>query len=79
MPANYYDRYRDLEEVPAEQFVAPADGHEHGYWGYVPDETPNEAYTVAGVTGGTANASDKPSQSAKERAESNTNALKGGK
>ena len=23
---------------------------EAGYFGYVPDETPNEAYTVAGVT-----------------------------
>jgi hypothetical protein len=23
-----------------------------GYWGSVPDETPNEAYTLAGVTAG---------------------------
>jgi hypothetical protein len=40
--------------------VAPVDGPEHGYIGYVPDETPNEDYTVAGVTGGTANVADKP-------------------
>lgn len=44
----------DVKVVPV------ADGPEHGYVGYVPDETPNEDYTVAGVTGGTAKASDTP-------------------
>lgn len=32
------------------KIVAPEDAHEHGYWGAVPDQEPNEAYTVAGVT-----------------------------
>jgi hypothetical protein len=32
------------------KYVPPAEGHEHGYIGTVPDATPNEAYTVAGVT-----------------------------
>ncbi len=27
--------------------VDPKDAVKHGYWGYVPDETPNEEYTVA--------------------------------
>lgn len=40
--------------------VAPVDGPDHGYIGRVPDETPNEDYTVTGVTGGTANVDDKP-------------------
>jgi hypothetical protein len=31
-------------------WVDPKDGTEHGYYGYVPDDTPNEDYTVAGVT-----------------------------
>lgn len=35
------------------KWVAPHEGHEHGYWGAVPDQEPNESYTVAGVTGGT--------------------------
>lgn len=30
--------------------VDPEEALEVGYFGYVPDETPNEAYTVAGVT-----------------------------
>jgi hypothetical protein len=69
----------DIETVSEDKFVKPSDGHDHGYWGFVPDETPNEDYTVAGVVGGTSNASDKPSGAAKERAERNTDALKGGK
>lgn len=32
--------------------LTTAEAYEAGYFGTVPDETPNEAYTVAGVTGG---------------------------
>lgn len=42
------------------RFVPPGEGIEYGYWGHVTDPTPNEAYTVAGVTGGTAQVSDTP-------------------
>lgn len=34
----------------AEIQAAWDDANAKGYWGTVPDETPNEAYTVAGVT-----------------------------
>lgn len=34
----------------AESQAAWDEANENGYWGDVPDETPNEAYTVAGVT-----------------------------
>lgn len=50
-------------EQPAgdgKKVVAPVDGPEHGYIGYVPDDTPNDDYTVTGVAGGTANVDDKP-------------------
>lgn len=53
------------------RFVPPGEGIKYGYWGHVTDPTPNEAYTVAGVTGGTANVSDTPtsiSASKRERA-----------
>lgn len=43
--------------------VAPVDGVDHGYVGQVHPEKNNEDYTVAGVTGGTGKASDKPSGS----------------
>ena len=67
-------------ELPEDaKFVPPEEGHEHGYWGAVPDQEPNHSYTIAGVTGGTANAGDKGSDAAKQRAERNTDALKGGK
>lgn len=36
------------------------EGPEVGYVGRKPRETPNEAFTVAGVTGGTANVEDVP-------------------
>ncbi len=67
-------------EMPEDaKFVTIDEAHEHGYWGQVPDQEPNHVYTVAGVTGGTAKGDDKPSDVAKERAERNTEALKGGK
>lgn len=50
-------------ETETDKLVVPIhQGPEHGYWGYVPDETPNEAYTVAGQTdtGATAKATDTP-------------------
>lgn len=34
--------------------------NEAGYAGIAPDDTPNEAYTVAGVTGGAAEAAPEP-------------------
>ena len=34
----------------AEIQKAHDEANAQGYWGTVPDETPNEAYTVAGVT-----------------------------
>ena len=67
-------------EMPEDaKVVSREEAHEHGYWGQVPDQEPNHVYTVAGVTGGTAQSGDKPSDAAKERAERNTDALKGGK
>lgn len=45
--------------------VAPHEGLDHGYWGYVPDETPNEAYTVTGQVGATAKADDTPKSTTK--------------
>lgn len=34
----------------AESQAAWDEANEQGFWGSVPDETPNAAYTVAGVT-----------------------------
>lgn len=59
-------------------FIPVHEGPNHGYWGRVMDDTPDHAYTVAGVTGaGTANVSDKPSPAHESRARKNTEALKG--
>ena len=67
-------------ELPEDaKFVSIDEAHEHGYWGAVPDTEPNHTYTVAGVTGGTGSAGDKPNQAAKQRTERNTDALKGDK
>lgn len=68
----------DDKQQTEPKWVAPHEAHEHGYWGRVMDETPNESYTVAGVTeAGTADASDKPSPAHESRARKNTEALKG--
>ena len=40
-------------------FVAPVDGTEHGFIGQRPAKN-NDDFTVAGVTGATANVNDKP-------------------
>lgn len=40
--------------------VAPQDGQEHGYIGQAHPDKNRDDYTVAGVTGGTAKADDKP-------------------
>lgn len=67
----------DIDAVDAENVVAIADGTEHGYIGFTPDETPNEDYTVAGVTrAGTAHTSDKPPAQPTAKARANTAALK---
>lgn len=63
----------DAKHVPIE------DAHEHGYWGTAVDQEPNSIYTVAGVTGGTAQSGDKPSDAARQRSERSHDALKGGK
>ena len=47
-------------KAAAANVVAPADGPEHGYVGEVHPEKNNDDYTVAGVTGSTAKANDKP-------------------
>lgn len=40
--------------------VAPQDGQEHGYIGQTHPDKNRDDYTVAGVTGATAKANDKP-------------------
>lgn len=37
-------------EKPTEKVVPVTDGPDHGYIGQVQDDTPNEDYTVTGVT-----------------------------
>lgn len=56
-----------MSDEPEKKVIDPKDAHEHGYWGWVPDETPNEAYTIAGVTetGETAKVSDTPKSTSK--------------
>lgn len=46
--------------------VAPKDGTDHGYIGYKPRTESNDAFTVAGVTGGTANVADKPTSASRK-------------
>lgn len=41
-------------------FVPVHQADEHGYYGNRPRTTPNEDYTVTGVTGATANVADTP-------------------
>lgn len=64
-------------ELPDDaKFVPLHEAHEHGYWGAVPDQEPNEVYTVAGVTGGSSRSDAKPSGAGKDRVEKNTDALR---
>jgi hypothetical protein len=44
------DTEKKTEETEKKVVVTHEDALEAGYFGWVPDETPNEAYTVAGVT-----------------------------
>lgn len=45
-----------------DKLIVPVeDGEKHGYIGHRPRTEPNDAFTVAGVTGGTAKVTDKPS------------------
>lgn len=46
--------------------VAPEDGPDHGYIGQVAAGKNRDDYTVAGVTGGTANVADTPKSAAKK-------------
>lgn len=47
------DRNRNKDGGEAEAQRRTDDAEDRGYLGEVPDDTPNEAYTVAGVTSGT--------------------------
>lgn len=40
----------EQNEKPSEKVVPVIDGPDHGYVGTVRDDTPNEDYSVAGVT-----------------------------
>jgi hypothetical protein len=53
------------------KFVAPSEGAEYGFYGDAREDDPREQYTVAGVTGGTANTADTPKSAkpASKRAE----------
>jgi hypothetical protein len=44
------DAKKVADHGKAEIQAAWDEANDKGYWGEVPDETPNEAYTVAGVT-----------------------------
>lgn len=60
--------------------VLVGDGPAHGYVGAVPDQVPNEAYTMAGQTGAKApKATDKPDPKHRAKTERNTEALKSDK
>lgn len=72
------NRYFDIDELSKDDFIHPLDATEHGYRGVSP-ETDRDQYTVAGVTGGTAKASDRPDPDAEKRMKSNTEALRGSK
>jgi hypothetical protein len=37
----------NIEKVPADKFVAPADGYRLGYYGYCPDDSDADSDTVA--------------------------------
>jgi hypothetical protein len=54
--------------VSPQPFVHPQDAQEHGYSGRLPHDEDPEAHTVAGVTGGTANVTDKPTSATKRAA-----------
>lgn len=51
---------KPMQTDPAANVVAPADGPEYGYVGEAHPDKDRDAYTVAGVTGSTATAQDKP-------------------
>lgn len=56
------------EKKSEPKFVPVADGPEHGFYGDPREHDPNEQYTVAGVTGGTAKTSDTPKSVTREGA-----------
>lgn len=43
---------KDTEQAPAAPEATTSSEQEQGFRGSVPDPTPNDAYTVAGVTAG---------------------------
>jgi hypothetical protein len=53
-------RETNIDKVAQSDWVSADDATEKGYYGYTPDDTPNEDYTVAGVTKAVKQAADKP-------------------
>ncbi|MGH3881951.1 MAG: hypothetical protein ACREX8_00065 [Gammaproteobacteria bacterium] len=68
----------DIEKVDKNKWVDPENAHGKGYWGYSPEED-RDQYTVAGVTGGTANASGAPDPAAEKRVRDSAAPLRGSK
>lgn len=58
------EQAKPLQTDAAANVVAPADGPEYGYVGEAHPDKNRDDYTVAGVTGSTAKASDKPTSGA---------------
>lgn len=58
------EQAKTLQTDAAANVVAPQDGPEHGYVGEAHPDKNRDDYTVAGVTGSTANAQDKPPSAA---------------
>jgi len=63
------------QEKKSEQVIPVVDGTEHGYFGTVMDDTPNEAYSVTGTTSagpkdepGSTTSKDEPKSAPKSRA-----------
>lgn len=53
----------NIDKVGKDDWVPATEAYERGYSGYTPDDTPNEDYTVAGVT----KSADKPAGGDAER------------
>jgi hypothetical protein len=68
------DKDRRAQDGEDREVVAVEDGPEHGFIGSVRADKDRDAYTVAGVTGGTANVTDTP----KSVTRANTTSTKSG-
>ncbi len=54
----------NIDKLSKDDFVPATEATERGYSGYTPDDTPNEDYTVAGVTGTASAVTDGPRRAA---------------